>query len=65
MDTNRIDDLKRRIEDLREQRAQIDYIELHTAELHVLEAEEVAEERGGEVLEIRPAQGGGSYVLQR
>jgi len=44
MDTSRIDDLKRRIEDLREQRARIDYaIELHMAELHALEAKGEAE----------------------
>jgi len=66
MDTSRIEDLKRRIEDLRDQRDRIDYaIETHMAELHALEAEEVAEEKGVEVLEVRPAWGGGSYVLQK
>jgi hypothetical protein len=61
MDSSRIDDLKRRIEDLRDQRARIDYaIELQMAELHALEAGEQAEERGGEVLEVKPARGGGS-----
>jgi hypothetical protein len=62
---SRVDDLKREIEDSRDQRARIYYtIELHMAELHALEAEEVAEEKGGEVLEVRPAQGGGSNVRQ-
>ena len=65
MDTSWIDDLNRRIEDLRDQRARIDAIELHMAELHALEARGQAEERGGEVLEARPARGGGSYVLQK
>ena len=56
MDTSRIDDLKRRIEDLRDQRARIDYaIELHTAELHALEAKGQDEEKGAEVLEVKPA----------
>lgn len=65
MDASRINDLKRKIEDLREQRARIDYaIELHMAELRALEARGEAEERGAKVLEARPARGGGSYVLQ-
>jgi hypothetical protein len=66
VDPSRIDDLKRRIEGLRDQRARIDYaIELHMDELHALEATERAEERGAEVLEAEPARGGGSYVLQK
>jgi hypothetical protein len=66
MDASRIDDLKRRIEDLRNQRARIEYsIELHMAELHALEASGNAEERSAEVLEVKPARGGGSYVLQK
>jgi hypothetical protein len=66
MNPKRTADLKRRIEDLRDQRARIDYaIELHTAELRALEAEEAAEETGGEVMEVRPTRGGGSYVLQK
>jgi hypothetical protein len=65
MDTSRIDDLKRKIEDLRDQRARIDHsIELHLAELHALEAKDEAEEKGAEVLEVKPARGG-SYVLQK
>ena len=65
MDTSRIDYLKKRIEGLRDQRARIDYaIELHLAELHALEAKGQAEDRGGEVLEVKPAWGGGSYVRQ-
>jgi hypothetical protein len=66
VDTSRIDDHKRSIEVLQDQRARIDYaIELHMAELHALEAKDEAEERGEEVLEVRPARGGGSYVLQK
>jgi hypothetical protein len=65
VDTSRIDDLKRRIEGLRYQRARIDYaIELHMAELHALEANGVAEEKGDEVLEVKPARGEGTYVRQ-
>jgi hypothetical protein len=66
MKPNRITDLKREIKDLRDQRARIDYaIEQQTAELRALEAEEAAEEKGGDVMEVRPARGGGSYVLQK
>jgi hypothetical protein len=35
------------------------------AELYALEAKGQAEERGAEVLEVKPARGGGSYVLQK
>ena len=35
------------------------------AELHALEAKGEAEERGAEVLEVKPARGGGSCVLQK
>ena len=66
MDISRIDDLRRRIEDLRDQRARIDYaIEPHMAELHAQEARGQAEEKGAEALEVNPALGGGSYVLQK
>jgi len=55
--------LKRRLEALRDQRAGIDRATLQ------LEAQignqERAEKRGAEVLEVEPARGGGSYVLQR
>ena len=65
MDASRIDDLKRRIEDLRDQRARIDLpMELHLAELYAQEARGQAEERGADVLEVKPARGGGSYVRQ-
>jgi hypothetical protein len=65
MDASRIDDLKRRIEDLRDQRARIDYaIELHMAELHAHEAKGQAEERGGEVLKVKPARGGVYYPAE-
>jgi len=65
VDTSRIDDHKRSIEVPQDQRARIDYaIELHMAELHALEAKDEAEERGEEVLVVRPARGGGSYVRQ-
>jgi hypothetical protein len=55
--------LKRRLEALQEQRAGIDRA------IEQLEAQignqERAEKRGAEVLEVEPARGGGSYVLQR
>jgi hypothetical protein len=55
--------LKRRLEALREQRAGIDRaIEQLEAQI---EAQERAEKKGAEVLEVEPARGGGSYVLQR
>jgi hypothetical protein len=55
--------LKRRREALREQRAGIDRaIEQLEAQI---EAQERAEKKGAEVLEIEPARGGGSYVLQK
>lgn len=55
--------LKRKLEALREQRAGID------AEIEQLEsqlgAQEQAGQKGAEVLEVEPARGGGSYVLQK
>jgi hypothetical protein len=55
--------LKKRLEALREQRAGIDRA------IEQLEAQIVAQERtekkGTEVLEVEPARGGGSYMLQR
>ena len=55
--------LKRRLEALREQRAGIDRaIEQLEAQI---EAQERAEKKGAEVLEVEPARGGGSYVLQK
>ena len=55
--------LKRRLEALRVQRAGIDRaIEQLEAQI---EAQERAEKRGAEVLEVEPAMGGGSYVLQK
>lgn len=55
--------LKRWLEALREQRAGIDRaIEQLEAQL---EAQERAEKKGAEVLEVEPARGGGSYVLQK
>lgn len=57
------EDLKRRLEALRVQRAGIDRaIEQLEAQI---EAQERAEKKGAEVLEVEPARGGGSYVLQR
>ena len=53
------ENLKRRLEALREQRAGID------AEIERLEAQEQAGKKGAEVLEVEPARGGGSYVLQK
>ena len=55
--------LKRRLKALREQRAGIDRaIEQLEAQI---EAQEQAGKRGTEVLEVEPARGGGSYVLQK
>lgn len=55
--------LKRRLEALREQRVGIDRaIEQLEAQI---EAQERAEKKGAEVLEVEPARGWGSYVLQR
>ena len=55
--------LKRRLEALREQRSGIDRaIEQLEAQI---EAKERAEKKGAEVLEVEPARGGGSYVLQK
>ena len=55
--------LKRRLEALRDQRAGID-AEIEQLEAQI-EAQERAEKKGAEVLEVEPARGGGSYVLQR
>jgi hypothetical protein len=55
--------LKRRLEALRERRAKID-AEIEQLEAQ-LEAQERAEKKGSEVLEVEPARGGGSYVLQK
>ncbi|NPV63851.1 MAG: hypothetical protein HPY61_14715 [Methanotrichaceae archaeon] len=57
------DGLKRRLEALWEERARID-AEIEQLESQ-LEARERAEKRGAEVLEVEPARGGGSYVLQK
>ena len=55
--------LKRRLEALREQRAGIDrtIVQLDAQ----IMAQERAEKRGAAVLEVEPARGGGSYVLQK
>ncbi|MEI6105353.1 MAG: DUF6788 family protein [Methanothrix sp.] len=55
--------LKRRLEALREQRSGIDRATLQLEAQ--IEAKERAEKKGAEVLEVEPARGGGSYVLQR
>jgi hypothetical protein len=48
MDIGRIDDLKRRIEDLQGKKARMDcVIELHAAEFNAPEAKGLGEERGG------------------
>ena len=55
--------LRKKLAALRERRARID------AEIEQLEAQLDAQERtgqkGAEVLEVEPARGGGSYVLQK
>jgi hypothetical protein len=55
--------LKRRLEALRVQRAGIDRA-IEQLEDQI-EAQERAEKKGAEVLEVEPARGGGSYVLQK
>jgi len=55
--------LKRRLEALREQRAGIDRV-IEQLEAQIV-AQERAEKKGAEVLEVEPARSGGSYVLQR
>jgi hypothetical protein len=55
--------LKRRLEALREQRSGID-AEIEQLEAQI-EAQEQAGKRGTEVLEVKPARGVGSYVLQK
>lgn len=57
------DALKKQLEVLREQRARIDCaIGLLEAQL---DAQEKAEKKGAEVLEVEPARSGGCYVLQK
>ena len=55
--------LKRRLAALRERRARID-AEIEQLEAQ-LDAQERAGQKGGEVLEVESARGGGSYVLQK
>jgi len=55
--------LKRRLEALREQRTGIDRA-IEQLEAQIV-AQERAEKKGAEVLEVEPARGGGSYVLQK
>jgi hypothetical protein len=55
--------LKSRLEALQERRDRID-AEIEQLESQ-LDTQERAEQRGVEVLEVEPARGGGSYVLQR
>lgn len=55
--------LKRRREALREQRAGIDRA-IEQLEAQIV-AQERAEKKGAEVMEVVPARGVGSYVLQR
>ena len=55
--------LRKRLAALREQRARIDE-EIEQLEAQ-LDAQERTGQKGGEVLEVEPARGGGSYVLQK
>jgi hypothetical protein len=55
--------LKKKLTALRERRARID-AEIEQLEAQ-LDAQERTEKKGGEVLEVEPARGSGSYVLQR
>jgi hypothetical protein len=54
---------QKRLEALRERRARID-AEIEQLEAQ-LDAQERAGQKGAEVLEVEPARGGGSYVLQK
>ena len=55
--------LEKRLAALREHRARID-AEMEQLEAQ-LDAQERAGQKGAEVLEVEPARGGGSYVLQK
>ena len=55
--------LRKRLAALRERRARID-AEIEQLEAR-LDAQERAGQKGAEVLEVEPARGGGSYVLQK
>ena len=55
--------LRKRLAALRERRARID-AEIGQLEAQ-LDAQERAEKKGAEILEVEPARGGGSYVLRR
>jgi len=55
--------LKKKLASLRERRARID-ADIEQLEVQ-LDAQERAEKRGAEVLEVEPAKGGVSYVLQK
>jgi hypothetical protein len=60
------EDLRKRIKVLQEQRAWIDNaIAILESQLEALELQERTMEKGTEVLEVKPARGGGSYVLQK
>ena len=60
------EDLRKRIEVLREQRAWIDNaISILGSQLEALEIQEKAKEKGTEIIEVEPAMGGDSYVLQK
>ena len=64
----KVEDLRKRIEVLREQRAWIDnaiaIIESQLDALEIEERQEQAKEKGTEILAVEPARRGGSYVLQ-
>ena len=57
---------KKQIKALREQRAWIvNAISILESQLEALEMQEKAKEKGTEVIEVKPARGGGSYVLHK
>jgi len=60
------EDLRKRIEVLQEQRAWIDNaISILESQLEDMEMQERAKENGTEIIEVKPAMAGGSYVLQK
>ncbi len=60
------EDLRKRIEVLREQRAWIDNaIATLESQLEALEVQERTKYKGTEIIDVKLARGGGSYILQK
>lgn len=59
------EDLRKRIEVLREQRGWIDNaISILESQLEAIEIQDKARKKGTDILKVRPARGEGSYVQQ-